>query len=106
MKKLITFFALMSTLCTQAYAISFEENTLTKANAVFGLMKCEAVVEKNGIENCENEIQNAQAANISDLFIFELLSKRNLYLSDKVDGHLSNWFWVKTSAALDRGQVK
>ena len=98
MKKVTTILGLML-ISSTVFGGTFENETTKKANAVFGLVKCEVETRQAGFATCDEEIKGARQARISDAFIFELLSKRKLNLPDYLeDGKLSNWFWVKSAA--------
>ncbi len=99
MKKLITVLSLVLVAST-VFADDFQERTTEKVDAVFGLMKCEPELRKNGIRTCEEEIEGARNSGISDVFIYELITKRNLNLSNHANGGLSSWYWVKASVLI------
>ncbi|MEQ1723931.1 MAG: hypothetical protein ABL930_12205 [Pseudobdellovibrio sp.] len=100
MKKITTILGLLL-ISSTVFGGTFEHETTQKANAVFGLVKCDVETRQPGFGTCDEEIQGAKEARISDAFIFEILSKRNLNLPDRLEGgKLSNWFWVKSTAQI------
>jgi hypothetical protein len=100
MKTLIVGLILLTSF--SVFADSFEEKVTTKANAVFGLMKCDADITANGIATCEDEIRGALDSGIQATFIVDLINERGLHLPDKINNKLTNWFWVKAAASFEK----
>jgi hypothetical protein len=96
MKKILIGFTLLASMSVFADTSIEISPAVTKySSAIYTLQLCEVSEVQEDIGTCDDEIGLMAEDGISPDFIINAVNSRGLELTDKIDGKLTNWFWLK-----------